>query len=220
MRGRPRESASASATSRYQGSDGRWHARITVGRRLDGERDRRHITRKTKRELDAAIRELENARDSGQQPWLVENVTVEAWVEHWLDEILPLAMRWKTRSAYASHMRVRDPVHRVGPPHGPAPGDPRAALPRAPRPGQLHPRCPRRPPDPALLPFRSGSAAADPEGAVGAALVAAHRHLARSRAAPVHPRTALEGAFDAEDPGVEINVAPEQAERLALAEPE
>jgi hypothetical protein len=36
----------------------------------------------------------------------------------------------------------------------------------------------------------------------------------------VHPRTALEGAFDAEDPGVEINVAPEQAERLALAEPE
>ena len=60
MRGRPRESASASATSRYQGADGRWHARITVGRRLDGERDRRHITRKTKRELDAAIRELEN----------------------------------------------------------------------------------------------------------------------------------------------------------------
>jgi integrase len=106
MRGRPRESASASATSRYQGADGRWHARITVGRRLDGERDRRHITRKTKRELDTAIRELENARDSGQQPWLLENTTVEAWVEHWLDEILPLAVRWKTRSGYASHMRV------------------------------------------------------------------------------------------------------------------
>lgn len=70
------------------------------------------------------------------------------------------------------------------------------------------------------LGFREDQAAVSALGAVDAALVAAHRHLARSRAAPVHPRTALEGAFDAEDPGVEINVAPEQAERLALAEPE
>jgi hypothetical protein len=42
------------------GADGRWHARVTVGRRLDGERDRRHLSRATRRELDAAIRELEN----------------------------------------------------------------------------------------------------------------------------------------------------------------
>lgn len=70
------------------------------------------------------------------------------------------------------------------------------------------------------LGFREDPAAVSALGAVGAALVAAHRHLARSRAAPVLPRTALEGAFDAEDPGVEINVASEQAERLASAEPE
>lgn len=106
MRGGPRESPTESATTMYQGADGRWHARVTVGRRLDGERDRRHISRRTKRELDAAVRELENARDSGQQPWLLDNVTVEQWVEHWLDEILPLAVRWKTRSGYVSHMKV------------------------------------------------------------------------------------------------------------------
>ncbi len=106
MRGRPRAAAADSATTRYRGADGRWHARVTVGRRLDGERDRRHLTRATKRELDAAIRDLENARDSGQQPWLLDNVTVEDWLEHWLEEILPLSVRWKTRSGYASHLRV------------------------------------------------------------------------------------------------------------------
>ena len=95
-----------SATSRYRGADGRWHARVTVGRRLDGQRDRRHLSRTTKRELDAAVRDLENARDSGQQPWLLDNVTVEDWLEHWLEEILPLSVRWKTRSGYASHLRV------------------------------------------------------------------------------------------------------------------
>ena len=68
VRGRPRTTAADSATSRYRGADGRWHARVTVGRRLDGERDRRHISRATRREVDAAIRDLENARDSGQQP--------------------------------------------------------------------------------------------------------------------------------------------------------
>ena len=106
MRGRPRAAAADSATTRYRGADGRWHARVTVGRRLDGERDRRHVSRATKRELEAAIRELENARDSGQQPWLLDNVTVEDWLEHWLEEILPLSVRWKTRSGYASHLRV------------------------------------------------------------------------------------------------------------------
>jgi len=49
---------------------------------------------------------LENARDSGQQPWLLDNITLEQWLEHWLEEILPLSVRWKTRSGYASHLRV------------------------------------------------------------------------------------------------------------------
>ena len=52
------------------------------------------------------MRELENARESGQQPWLLDNITVEQWLEHWLEEILPLSVRWKTRSGYASHLRV------------------------------------------------------------------------------------------------------------------
>ena len=82
-------------------------ARPDHGRaRLNGERDRRHLSRATKRELDATVRELENARDSGQQPWLLDNTTVEDWLEHWLQEILPLSVRWKTRSGYASHLCV------------------------------------------------------------------------------------------------------------------
>ena len=34
-----------------RGADGRWHARVTVGRRLDGERDRRHLSRATRRDI-------------------------------------------------------------------------------------------------------------------------------------------------------------------------
>ena len=33
-------------------------------------------------------------------------ITLEQWLEHWLEEILPLSVRWKTRSGYASHLRV------------------------------------------------------------------------------------------------------------------
>ena len=106
MRGRPRAAPAETSTAKWRAADGRWHARVTVGRRLDGQRDRRHLTRGTKRELDAAVRELENARDAGEQPWLLENMSVGQWLTLWMDTILPLSVRWKTRSGYVSLMRV------------------------------------------------------------------------------------------------------------------
>jgi len=87
---------------------------VTVSRRLDGERERLRITRTTKRELDAAVREIENARDAGQQPWLLENITVEQWLSFWLESILPLSVRWKTLSGYPSLMRVHV-IPNIGP---------------------------------------------------------------------------------------------------------
>ena len=112
MRGRPRATPSDTAPSKWKDKDGRWNAKVTVSRRLDGERERLRITRSTKRELDAAVRDLENARDAGQQPWLLENITVEQWLTQWLETILPLSVRWKTLSGYASLMRARDTEHR------------------------------------------------------------------------------------------------------------
>ena len=106
MRGRPRAAPAETSTAKWRAADGRWHARVTVGRRLDGQRDRRHLTRGTKRELDAAVRDLENARDAGEQPWLLENMSVGQWLTLWMDTILPLSVRWKTRSGYVSLMRV------------------------------------------------------------------------------------------------------------------
>lgn len=105
MAGR-RQEESETTTTKYRGEDGRWHARVTVGRRLDGGLDRRHLSRKGKRDLDNAVRELEQARDAGRKTWLEGNLTLEGWLEHWLTEILPLSVRWKTLSTYRSVMRV------------------------------------------------------------------------------------------------------------------
>lgn len=69
MAGR-RQKDSESNTTKDRSKDGRWHARVTVGRRIDGQLDRRHLQRKTKRELDEAVRALERGRDAGKRTWL------------------------------------------------------------------------------------------------------------------------------------------------------
>ncbi len=72
-------------SSIYLGKDGKWHGRVTVGVRDDGKPDRRHVERKTKAEVVAAVRELERQRDAGTvrkpgKPW-----TVKAWLTHWIE---------------------------------------------------------------------------------------------------------------------------------------
>ncbi len=52
MKGRRRIPAEETSSSKYRGADGRWHARVTMGARLDGRTDRKHISRGTKSELD------------------------------------------------------------------------------------------------------------------------------------------------------------------------
>nr|WTB36443.1 hypothetical protein OG781_08920 [Streptomyces sp. NBC_00830] len=37
-------------------ADGKWHGRVTVGIRDDGKPDRRHVERKTRAEVTAAVR--------------------------------------------------------------------------------------------------------------------------------------------------------------------
>jgi hypothetical protein len=71
-----RQEESETTTTKYRGKDGRWHARVTVGRRIDGVLDRRHLSRKTKRDLDNAVRELEQARDAGRRTWLEGSLTL------------------------------------------------------------------------------------------------------------------------------------------------
>lgn len=84
----------------YSESDGRWHGRITVGVRDDGRPDRRHVKRRTKNEVITALQEIEQNRRTGNlarpgKPW-----TVTDWLKHWVEEIAPLTVRYKTLTGY------------------------------------------------------------------------------------------------------------------------
>jgi integrase len=104
--GRPRLTAEQSSPSKYRGRDGRWHARVTMGVRPDGRLDRKHLSRKTKTELEVAVRALERSRDTGQYVWTESDPTLAQWLEHWLGAVLPMTVRWKTLSTYRSQMRL------------------------------------------------------------------------------------------------------------------
>lgn len=106
MKGRRRLSAEETTSSKYRGADGRWHARVTMGTRLDGRPDRKHISRNAKGELDRAVRALERSRDTGQYTWTESDPALGQWLEHWLENVLPSTVRWKTLSTYRSQMQV------------------------------------------------------------------------------------------------------------------
>ncbi|MEU9149396.1 tyrosine-type recombinase/integrase [Streptomyces sp. NPDC048417] len=92
-------------SSIYQGSDGKWHGRVTVGIRDDGSPDRRHVERKTRAEVTAAVRELEKQREAKTlakpgKPW-----TVKTWLTHWVETIAPLAVNENTMVGYGVAVR-------------------------------------------------------------------------------------------------------------------
>jgi integrase len=103
---RPRKPAEQTTPSIYRGADGSWHARVTRERRPDGKIQRKHVQRRTKAELREAVRELERSRDTGGYVWTTDDLTLEAWLEHWLEAVLPITARWKTLSTYRSQMRL------------------------------------------------------------------------------------------------------------------
>lgn len=104
---RPRKTAEQTTSTIYLGADGNWHARVTMGRRPDGTIDRRHIQRATKTELREAARELEHRRDTKGYTWIRHgDPTLGDWLEHWLDAVLPMTVRWKTLSTYRSQVRL------------------------------------------------------------------------------------------------------------------
>ena len=92
-------------SSIYQGKDGKWHGRVTVGTRDDGKPDRRHVERKTRAAVTAAVRELEKQRDSGAVRKAGRAWTVEAWLTHWVENIAPLAVNENTMVGYGVAVR-------------------------------------------------------------------------------------------------------------------
>src|SRR3712207_3032314 len=79
-----RTHAPAGSSSIYQGKDGKWHGRVSMGVRDDGKPDRRHVRGKTRAEVTKKVRQLEKERDSGKVRSAGRVWTVEQWLTHWL----------------------------------------------------------------------------------------------------------------------------------------
>ncbi|MFD8308112.1 tyrosine-type recombinase/integrase [Streptomyces sp. NPDC059690] len=92
-------------SSIYFGKDGKWHGRVTVGIRDDGTPDRRHVERKTRAEVTAAVRELEKQRDAKSVKKPGKAWTVRAWLTHWIENVAPLAVNDNTMVGYGVAVR-------------------------------------------------------------------------------------------------------------------
>ncbi len=87
-------------SSIYQGNDGYWHGRVTVGLRDDGRPDRRHVMAASKATVTAKVRALEKERDAGQLTRVGENWTVEQWLTYWLEDLTAPYVKVNTLAGY------------------------------------------------------------------------------------------------------------------------
>ena len=71
----------------YQGNDGGWNGRVTVGVRDNGRPDRRHVRGKTRSEVAEKVRALERDRDQGTVRKAAERWTVGQWLTYWVENI-------------------------------------------------------------------------------------------------------------------------------------
>lgn len=94
-------------SSIYEGSDGYWHGRVTMGVKDDGSPDRRHVRAKTEAEVTAKVQKLERQRDAGSVANAGRPPTVEAWMGTWLDTIAP-----RTASEHTIESTYRPKVER------------------------------------------------------------------------------------------------------------
>lgn len=89
------------ASTVYQGSDGSWHGRVTVGIKDDGRPDRRHVRGRTRAAALAKVRKLEREREDGAVRKAGERWTVAAWLSYWLDNIaIPPNVSEQTHDGY------------------------------------------------------------------------------------------------------------------------
>ncbi|GJF31766.1 site-specific integrase [Kitasatospora sp. NE20-6] len=93
-------------SSIYEGNDGRWHGRVTVGVKDDGTPDRRHVSAKTRAEVTTKVRKLEKLRDDGTVPKAGQKWTVGKWLTHWIKEIVPGTVSENTYNGYEVAVRV------------------------------------------------------------------------------------------------------------------
>lgn len=90
----------------YQDRHGRWHAKVWMGLKDDGTPDRRHVTGAKRAEVAAKKKELERKRDAGATDAAGRGPTVQAWLDHWLDNIAINRVRPLALEGYRSLVRL------------------------------------------------------------------------------------------------------------------
>ncbi|BBC95013.1 site-specific integrase [Streptomyces rochei] len=90
----------------YFGADGRWHARVPMGYKDNGEPYRRHLTRKTRDDLVEEVKKLEKQRDAGSAQQPGKAWTVEKWLQHWVQNIAKPTVSENTYDGYEVAVRV------------------------------------------------------------------------------------------------------------------
>ena len=88
------------ASTIYQGKDGYWHGRVTVGFKDDGTLDRRHTMSKDRAVVTRKVREMEKNRSTGAIAQVGQKWTVASWLRHWLDVIAAPNLRSSSAAAY------------------------------------------------------------------------------------------------------------------------
>ncbi|MDQ0832497.1 hypothetical protein QF032_004341 [Streptomyces achromogenes] len=97
----------------YEGNDGWWHGRVTMGVKDDGSYDRRHRRARTETEVKRKVRELEDLRDKARAPKAGRKPTVEQWMTIYLTDIASLKLKPRSLDDYWSKTR-NDIVPGVG----------------------------------------------------------------------------------------------------------
>lgn len=92
-------------TKVYLGSDGQYHAYVTMGVKADGSLDRRHRMGKTATAVGNKVDELEKKRDEGHIPGKGKPPTVEQWIKTYLDTIAVRTLAPRTYDDYWSKAR-------------------------------------------------------------------------------------------------------------------
>src|SRR3954454_20058129 len=101
----PRSRASGES-SIFKGEDGRWHGFVSMGKKDNGRRDRRHVSGAKRADVVAKVRAIETKRDAGMVDAAGRAPTVGEWLDHWLDNIADPKVRARTLESYRSTVRL------------------------------------------------------------------------------------------------------------------
>src|SRR3954465_15379055 len=93
-------------SSIFKGEDVRWHGFVSMGKKENGRRDRRHVSGAKRADVVAKVRALEAKRDAGMVEAAGKAPTVGDWLEHWLENIAARKGRARTLESYGSTIRL------------------------------------------------------------------------------------------------------------------